>query len=129
MTTHLRRMMLPLLASAAIWTAGTSPGSAYSYFWMNIAPAQGPTVVSIWMHTVSAFCHDVSWNGTLLPGRSITLSSASICLVDRAEARGPNGEYASWSSFGRTGGTFYVNLRTGIITYNPFSARRRHARH
>jgi hypothetical protein len=120
--------MLPILASAAMWTAGLAPAGAYPFPWMNTAPANGPTVVSIWMHTVSAFCRDVSWNGALAPSQSVVLSSSSICLVDRAEARGPHGEFASWSGYGLAGASFYVNLGTGSITYAPYSARRRHPR-
>ena len=35
--------------------------------------------------------HDVNWSGMVAPGGSLSLSSASICLVDRVEVWGSGG--------------------------------------
>jgi hypothetical protein len=80
-----KRLKTLALAGAAICLANAA--YAYSYTFDNNTNQypQPTTVTHIWMHTVSDFCHDVSWYGTLTPGNSVTVNSASICLVDRVE--------------------------------------------
>jgi hypothetical protein len=110
-----RAMLLGLLTAAATATVA-APAAAYTY---TVANQSTFNITQVWMHTVSNFCHDRTWNGALLPGQSMQMSTASICLVDRVEVisrRGRTTFKADWSSgFGLPAGTFYVkNQGPGI---------------
>ena len=95
------RPMLPGLVAAALSLACVSQASAYTYTFRNTTKE---TLSQVWMHTVSAFCHDVNWSGNVGPGRSVRISTASICLVDRVDV---NRGRLTWSSgIGMASGTF-----------------------
>lgn len=100
------------LAGAVIGLAGMSQASAYTYTFRNNTKE---TLSQVWMHTVSFFCHDVNWNGSVGPGRSVRISSASICLVDRVEVNGGRLKFSS--PIGLAGGTFTVG-GNGRLCYN-----------
>jgi hypothetical protein len=106
-----RAMLLGLLTAAAAATIA-APAAAYTYTVYN----QSTFVITrFWMHTVSNFCHDRTWTGTLLPGQSMQMSTASICLVDGVEANARAGRTslkADWNSnFGVPAGSFTVKNR------------------
>jgi len=105
------REILFVAVCAAAALASASPASAYTYKFIN---ATQQPIRQVWMHTVSAFCHDVNWRGNVAPGASVNVSSASICLVDRIEV---NGGRIRWSaSTGQFGGSFLV-LRDGVCFF------------
>jgi len=110
-----RAMLLGLLAAAATATIA-SPAAAYTYTVQNYSTV---VVRSVWMHTVSNFCHDRNWTGALQPGQSMQMSTASICLVDRVEVSVRSGKRswkAAWGSgFGIPAGTFYVRQQGPAI--------------
>ena len=108
MMRRIQRALLLALATLAIWIAGSSPGSAYTFWWVNAGPTGSPNIVSISMHTVSFFCSNVSWQGVLRPFQSIGVDSSSICLVDSVQATDSRGTVATWSGAGLAGATFYV---------------------
>ncbi|MEJ0077229.1 MAG: hypothetical protein WDO17_17685 [Alphaproteobacteria bacterium] len=103
-----RAMLLGVLTAVAAATIA-APAAAYTY---TVSNQSTFIVTQVWMHTVSNFCHDRTWNGALLPGQSMQMSTASICLVDRVEVNGKSGKIsgrADWNSgFGLPAGTFYV---------------------
>jgi len=68
-----RAMLLGLLTAAATATIA-SPAAAYTYTVQNYSTV---VVRSVWMHTVSNFCHDRNWTGALQPGQSMRMSTAS----------------------------------------------------
>jgi hypothetical protein len=97
------RGMLFAVVCAAAALASASPASAYTYTFVN---ATKQPISQLWMHTVSKFCHDVNWRGSVASGGQVNVDSASICLVDRIEV---NGGRLRWSSgAGRFGGTFMI---------------------
>jgi hypothetical protein len=110
--------MLLALAASAIWMTAPVTAEAHTFKWVNMEhPYKVPpgsrtrppaNVVYINMHTVSAFCRDVSWNGALKPGEWIYLSTSGVCLVDRVEARDSRGQTVRWSGAGRSGNAFFV---------------------
>jgi hypothetical protein len=110
--TRIGRSLRLGLAGAVIGLAGVSQASAYTYTFRN---STKETLSQVWMHTVSVFCHDVNWNGGVGPGRSVRISSASICLVDRVEVNG--GALKFSSPIGLSGGTFTVG-GNGRLCYN-----------
>ena len=83
--------------------ACAASANAYTYVFVN---GSNQTVTQIWLHTQSAFCHDVTWRGNLPSGGNVKITTASICLVDRVEVlNGP-----SWSSAtGHASGIFAFN--------------------
>jgi hypothetical protein len=81
----IKRWVAHACAGAAMCLGGTTGANAYTYNFYNCL---GHTVNHVWMHTVSAFCHDVDWYGSVPPKGSLTLHSASICLVDAVEVDG-----------------------------------------
>jgi hypothetical protein len=98
---HLKRAAL---AAAMALLAQTSGASAYTYIFENNS---GHVIVYINMHTVSAFCHDISWEGRLAPNGTFTGYSAGICLVDRVFLKSSTGETREWSgAVGRVSTTF-----------------------
>ncbi len=87
------RRLLPLVsAGAALCLAGATAANAYSYKFINNTTA---TMTDAWLHTVSVFCHDVNWHGSVGPNGSVTIGTASICLVDEISI---NGGALYWSS-------------------------------
>jgi hypothetical protein len=110
------RGILFAVVCAAAALASASPASAYTYTFIN--GTQQP-IRQLWVHTVSAFCHDRNWSGNLAPGGQVNVNSASICLVDRVAV---NGGQLSWSSStGHFGGTFLV-LRDGVCFFSSTEA-------
>ena len=106
------RSILLGLGAAALSLACVSQANAYTYTFRNNSKE---TLSQVWMHTVSAFCHDVNWNGKVGPGGSVRISSASICLVDRVDV---NRGRLKWSSpIGMASGTFSVG-GGGRLCYN-----------
>ena len=103
--TTMRHMLLPALASA-IWFANAGPAAAYTYTFR--LPM---TINDVHMHTVSAFCRDVGWSGEANSGTTLTLNSASICLVDQIVIQGKyNGQPATYTfniRFGAPSATVY----------------------
>ena len=103
-----RTMLLGVLTAAAAATIA-APAAAYTYTVQNHSTF---TITKVWMHTVSNFCHDRTWTGALLPGQSMQMSTASICLVDGVQATvrlGKTSGRADWSQgFGVPAGTFYL---------------------
>lgn len=105
------RGILFAVVCAAAALASASPASAYTYKFTN---ATQQPINQLWMHTVSKFCHDVNWRGSVAPGGQVSVNSASICLVDRIEV---NGGRIRWSaSTGQFGGSFLV-LRDGVCFF------------
>ncbi len=72
-----RRIALPAF-SAAIYLAIAAEAMAYTYTFR--LPM---TINHVHLNTVSAFCRDVNWDGTANSGTTVTVNSASICLVSR----------------------------------------------
>jgi hypothetical protein len=62
----------------------------------------------VWLHTVSAFCHDRSWSGDWVKqGNPLKMSTASICVVDQVKMATIDNHY-SWSGMGIPGQTIYL---------------------
>ena len=91
------------VAAASLVTA-VSPANAYDYTIVSSIPLK-----SVWLHTVSAFCHDRSWSGDWrTQPNPIQISTASICLVDQVQVTAWNDMNASWSGIGVPGQTIQV---------------------
>jgi hypothetical protein len=109
------KRLTALLCAGAICVGGATAANAYTYHLYNCS---GHTVYHVWMHTVSIFCHDVDWHGSVAPNATLTLDTASICLVDALEVDGSR----VWSSsVGIPSATF--SCHNGQYLPNPFKAR------
>jgi hypothetical protein len=94
-----RTMSLGAVVAAAICAGSATQASAYTY-----TIASGTPLKKVWLHTVSAFCHDRSWQGNWSKeGNPLKMSTASICLVDRVEITDILGKTAKWSGAGVPG--------------------------
>ena len=111
----MRSLAVPALAGL-IGLCWASAANAYSFRVYNQAQTN---VVFIHLHTVSAFCHDVSWSGNLRPGTNVGLKSASICLVDTIAVRFSNGQYCERSYPGLTGYSWGVSNDLCIYEIHP----------
>ena len=110
-----RGILFAVVCAAAALASG-SPASAYTYTFVN---ATKQPISQLWMHTVSKFCHDVNWRGSVASGGQVNVNSASICLVDRIEV---NGGRLRWSSStGRFGGTFMI-FPDGVCFFSSLEA-------
>jgi hypothetical protein len=94
-----RSLRLPIAALVAIACLGAADRvAAYNY---TIVDQYTVPISYVHMHTVSAFCHDVETTpnvGPFDPPSNVSLSSASICLVDGIEAcLYGTGQCANWS--------------------------------
>ena|ERR1043165_2345705 len=93
------RMIAPVLAAAAVVFGCATQASAYTYTIVSGSPLK-----KVWLHTVSAFCHDRTWQGNWArEGNPLKMSTASICLVDRVEITDMTGRVTSWSGVGVPG--------------------------
>ena len=91
------------LLTLAFCLAGST--ATYAYTYKFVVPDRSD-LTGVYMHTVSAFCRDVRWSGRVAPGGTLTLSTQSVCLVNRVSATGQAGA-PTWSSpFGVASGTF-----------------------
>jgi hypothetical protein len=105
-----------LMVVLAAGIVGVPNANAYTY---TIVNEVGDTITHIWLHTVSAFCHDVNWYGSYSSGAPVTMSSASICLVDQAQAWGASGTYyPSHLPFGMTSTRFNIQPSGIWLDYN-----------
>ena len=86
------RRLMPLALASALCLVGATAANAYTYTFNNNT---SQTLTDVWMHTVSVFCHDVNWHGSVGPRGSLQLNSASICLVDQISI---NNGALNWSS-------------------------------
>lgn len=114
MTPMSKRFALPALA-AVFALAGTVGARAYTY---HFEVPKTTNLTKVWMHTVSVFCHDVNWSGTVAPGGTLSLSSASICLVDGVQVWGSAGMRSLSLPIGVSGGTFYID-GSGNLGWKP----------
>jgi hypothetical protein len=89
------RIVTAAVVAAGIWSGAATQASAYDYVIVG-----GP-LKQVWLHTVSAFCHDRTWTGNwYTQGNPVRISTASICLVDRVELTLWNNQVVSWSGVG-----------------------------
>ncbi len=70
-----RYLALPA-AAAAIYLSITATATAYT-----VTFRLPMTVQVVWMDTISIFCKNVFWRGTVNSGQTLTLNSGGICLV------------------------------------------------
>jgi hypothetical protein len=100
--------LISAFIAAGIFAGSTTSALAYDYRIGSAVPLK-----SVWLHTVSAFCHDRSWSGNWAKqGNPVRMSTASICLVDRVEVITTSNQKYSWSGVGIPSQTIW--LQAGI---------------
>ena len=88
---------------------------AYNY---TVSNNSGVTVNRVYMHTLSAFCKNKNWTGSIAQAASETISAQTGCLVDTWEAWDVNGKHYGLSvPVGRMSETVTVNA-DGTISIN-----------
>ena len=109
-----RTMSLGAVVAAAICAGSATQASAYTYTIGSDYP-----LAQVWLHTVSAFCHDRTWRGDWYKqGNPVKISTASICLVDRVEITDIYGRKRSWSGAGVPSQTIW--FRANVLTGDPY---------
>jgi hypothetical protein len=96
-----------------ILLCGTAASHAYTYTFEVPSlpnPKDDPrdyNLTYVHMHTVSAFCRDVQWDGVVNPGGTLKLSTSGGCTVDKVTVGNRRGTL-TWQGFwwGVAGGTF-----------------------
>jgi hypothetical protein len=116
----MKRLIALAFAGAALCVVSASAAKAYTYNFYNNTTQ---TLTDVWMHTVSAFCHDVNWHGSVGPNGSLSLNSASICLVDEININ--NGAIYWSSSVGLPSASFQVCPGAYQLCVTSLRARRK----
>ena len=63
---------------------------AYSYTMVN---QSGATINRVYMHTLTAFCKNKNWTGSLATNNTETIDAQGGCLVDNWEAWDTTGKH------------------------------------
>ena len=80
---------------------------AYTY---TMANKSGVTIVRVYIHTLSAFCKNKNWTGSIENNGSATIEAQTGCLADSWEAWDSNGKHYGLSvPVGRGSETITIN--------------------
>lgn len=108
------------LLSAAILTAFAAAvmiqtAHAYQY---TMANKSGATISRVYIHTLTAFCKNKSWTGTIENNSTATIDAQASCLADSWEAWDTAGKHYGLSvPVGRMSETITINS-DGTMTIN-----------
>ena len=110
----MRKLLTAAIVAGAVAVA-VQPLFAGTY---SVTNKSGVTVTRMHIHTLTAFCKNKDWTGTLAADGQMSISTQSGCMADSWEAWDANGKhYGVSSSVGLTKAD--LTLQTdGTISYS-----------